>query len=33
LLLGAEVNAEIYQQFADGEDGGEKAQKKPDHPG
>jgi membrane protein len=33
LLFGAEVNAEIYQQFADGEDGGEKTQKKPDQPG
>ncbi len=26
LLFGAEVNAEIYQQFGDGEDGGEKTQ-------
>ena len=33
LLFGAEVNAEIYQQFADGEDGGEQIQKKPDQPG
>src|ERR671913_223112 len=33
LLFGAEVNAEIYQQFADGEDGREKTQKKPDQPG
>ena len=33
LLFGAEVNAEIYQQFADGEDGGEKTQKKPDQAG
>ena len=33
LLFGAEVNAEIYQQFADGEDVGEKTQKKPDQPG
>jgi membrane protein len=33
LLFGAEVNAEIYQQLADGEDGGEKTQKKPDQPG
>jgi membrane protein len=33
LLFGAEVNAEIYQQFADGEDGGEKTQKKPDQEG
>jgi membrane protein len=30
LLFGAEVNAEIYQQFADGEDGREKTQKKLD---
>jgi membrane protein len=33
LLFGAEVNAELYQQLADGEDGGEKTQKKPDQPG
>src|ERR687889_419654 len=33
LLLGAEVNAEIYQQFVDGEDGGEKTKKKADQPG
>lgn len=33
LLFGAEVNAEIYQQFADGEDGGEKTQEKPDKAG
>jgi membrane protein len=33
LLFGAEVNAEIYQQLADGEDGGEKTQEKPDKAG
>ena len=33
LLFGAEVNAEIYQRFADGEDGGEKTHKKPNQPG
>ena len=33
LLFGAEVNAEIYQQFADSEDGVEKTQKKLDRAG
>lgn len=33
LLFGAEVNAEMYQQFADSEDEGEKTQKKSDQPG
>ncbi len=28
LLFGAEVNAEIYQQFGDGDDSGEKTQEK-----
>jgi membrane protein len=33
LLFGAEVNAEMYQHFADGEDGREKTQNKSDQPG
>ncbi len=33
LLFGAEVNAELYQRFADDEDGGEETQEKPDKPG
>ena len=32
LLFGAEVNAEIYRGFADGEDEGKKAQEQPDQP-
>jgi membrane protein len=32
LLFGAEMNAEIYRRFADGEDGGKKPQKQPNRP-